>query len=126
MELEVMKQIRISAMHILPLHAGKCSNVHGHNYLVQAFACGEVDATSGMIIDFGELESILQRVVGKFDHTALNWLHAGVWHSMLGESIQTTAENLARAFLYDLHEKCSVVRAVRVWETDDCYAEARL
>ncbi len=54
---------------------GKCANPcgHGHNYIVQVTVGGEIDASTGMVCDLGELDGCVQaHVVDRFDHTNLN------------------------------------------------------
>jgi len=74
---------------------GKCNNPHGHghNYVLEVSVEGEVDPATGYLIDMKVLKDIIRRtVVDEVDHRHLSievpWL-AG---------INTTAENLARAF----------------------------
>ena len=54
---------------------GKCSNPngHGHNYILYVTVCGEVDPTSGFVIDFTELKDIVEsEIISKVDHKNLN------------------------------------------------------
>jgi 6-pyruvoyltetrahydropterin/6-carboxytetrahydropterin synthase len=74
---------------------GKCNNPHGHghNYVIEASVRGEVEPSSGYLIDMKDLKTVLNRqVVDDVDHRHLNievaWL----------EGVNPTAENLARAF----------------------------
>lgn len=113
MNVTVMKQVRISAAHHLPNHQGKCANLHGHNYLVQAFKSGEVDLRTGMVVDFYEMGQDLDSVVGVWDH-----------HDLNDCCKNPTAEELACSWLSVLNYRSPGYVKVRVWETDDCYAEA--
>jgi len=74
---------------------GKCNNPHGHghNYVIEASVRGEVEPSSGYLIDMKDLKTVLNRqVVDDVDHRHLNievaWL----------EGVNPTAENLAKAF----------------------------
>ena len=54
---------------------GKCWNPggHGHNYVLEVSVRGEPDPRSGMIVDLGELDRIVEeRVVDRYDHKNLN------------------------------------------------------
>src|ERR1700710_369845 len=54
---------------------GKCANRngHGHNYTLEVTVAGDVDATSGFVVDLKELKDILEReVVSVYDHRHLN------------------------------------------------------
>src|SRR3978361_1453710 len=55
---------------------GKCANRngHGHNYTLEVTVAGEVDSTSGFVVDLKELKEILEReVVSVYDHRHLNY-----------------------------------------------------
>lgn len=54
---------------------GKCDNPygHGHNYALEVTVGGDVDPATGMVIDLGALDGIVQReVLDRFDETNLN------------------------------------------------------
>jgi 6-pyruvoyltetrahydropterin/6-carboxytetrahydropterin synthase len=54
---------------------GKCArpNGHGHNYHLEVTVTGEIDPRTGMLIDLGALQKIIDDyVVEPFDHTFLN------------------------------------------------------
>jgi 6-pyruvoyltetrahydropterin/6-carboxytetrahydropterin synthase len=56
---------------------GKCNNPHGHghNYTVQVTLSGQVDPTTGMVCDLGELDAFARtNLLDRFDHTNLNTL----------------------------------------------------
>ena len=54
---------------------GKCArtNGHGHNYHLEVSVVGEIDSRTGMLVDLGALQEVIdQLVVEPFDHTFLN------------------------------------------------------
>lgn len=54
---------------------GKCNNPygHGHNYTVEISVSGEVDPTTGMIVNLADLDGFVEReVIEPFDHKSLN------------------------------------------------------
>lgn len=54
---------------------GKCDNAfgHGHNYMLEVTVAGEVDATTGMVLDLAILDGAVQReVIDRFDLSNLN------------------------------------------------------
>jgi len=54
---------------------GKCArpNGHGHNYHLEVTVKGEIDQRTGMIVDLGALNQVIENyVVEPFDHTFLN------------------------------------------------------
>lgn len=44
---------------------GKCNNPHGHghNYILVVTVCGEVDPTTGMVMNLTELKTIIKETV---------------------------------------------------------------
>jgi 6-pyruvoyltetrahydropterin/6-carboxytetrahydropterin synthase len=55
---------------------GKCANLpgHGHNYHLFVTVRGEVDPSTGFIIDLGALDELVQRkVIERLDHQHLNF-----------------------------------------------------
>lgn len=54
---------------------GKCArpNGHGHNYHLEVTVKGEIDSRTGMIVDLGALNQVIEDLVLEpFDHTFLN------------------------------------------------------
>lgn len=54
---------------------GKCNNPngHGHNYILEVTVSGEIDSTTGMMVDLGALDSAVhQYVVDRYDHKNLS------------------------------------------------------
>ena len=101
---------------------GVCANEHGHghNYTLDVTVAGEVDATTGMVVNLTVLDRVIQeRVIERIDHRNLN---ADV--PELKDRIPTT-EVLA-GFIWDcLDGAIDGIRLlrVRVSESDDLWAE---
>jgi 6-pyruvoyltetrahydropterin/6-carboxytetrahydropterin synthase len=52
---------------------GSRSRQHGHNYLLEVTLRGEPDPLTGMLLDFKELQQILDdEIMTRFDHRDLN------------------------------------------------------
>ena len=54
---------------------GKCNNPHGHghNYVLEVSLSGEIDPTTGMIANLGDLDAFVENeVLQAFDHRSLN------------------------------------------------------
>lgn len=54
---------------------GKCARPHGHghNYHLEVTVAGEIDSRTGMLVDLGALQNVIDEyVVEPFDHTFLN------------------------------------------------------
>ena len=79
------RRYRISAAHRLHNPAlsddenrrlyGKCNNPrgHGHDYALEVTVAGKVNPATGMVIDLGLLDEVVQReVLDRFDHKHLN------------------------------------------------------
>ena len=99
---------------------GKCTNLHGHNYVLEVVVAGEVDQASGYVLDLKVLSDIMNgQVIRDVDHRNLNtdvpWLSGRI----------PTAENLAVTFWERLQPELpeGLLRSVRVWETDKNWAE---
>ena len=64
------KDFSFSAAHRVPSkEAGKCANVHGHNYTVNLTIAGNELDESGFLANFGTLKKI---VSDRYDHTYMN------------------------------------------------------
>ena len=85
MEASLTVKTHFSAAHRLALPAlsleentaiyGKCArtNGHGHNYHLEVTVVGEIDSRTGMLVDLGALQQVIDDlVVEPFDHTFLN------------------------------------------------------
>lgn len=134
-----MRRIKFCAGHRLLNHGGKCENFHGHNYVAEFFVTGDEVDDVGRVLDFSELK---RRTKGWIDE---HWDHAFLVFDQDKNAIAAleqvkpcrlfkmpynpTAENMAR---YLLEEMCPQVldgtgaraTSVRIWETEESYAEA--
>jgi 6-pyruvoyltetrahydropterin/6-carboxytetrahydropterin synthase len=62
-----------SASHQLRHYGGKCENLHGHNFTVEAELEGsELHPRTGILMDFKELKTALRSVLDSLDHRHLN------------------------------------------------------
>jgi len=101
---------------------GKCANRngHGHNYMLEVTVSGEVDATSGFVVDLKELKDTLEReVVSVYDHRHLN-LEVPEFATVI-----PTTENMAVAIWKRLDGKIphAKLHRVRVYEMADLFAD---
>ena len=99
---------KFAAAHYLPDHPGKCRNSHGHTWLAEVWLEGKIDPKTGMVVDFDEVK----RVIDTCDHCRLNDV-------LPQKYLPPTAENLVKYFLEHIRE----AYRVRVWESEDAYAE---
>jgi 6-pyruvoyltetrahydropterin/6-carboxytetrahydropterin synthase len=106
---------------------GLCArpNYHGHSYVCDLTVRGDIDETTGMVVDLGELDRILDREVKqRFDHRNINMDVAEFGEGRL----VPTGENLAR-FIYEhvgaaLRAGHSTARVVKVTVAEDATLSA--
>lgn len=73
MIITVTKEIEFDMGHRIPNHKSKCRHPHGHRYKVVAEVEGPLheneDTNEGMVIDFGDLKTILmENIHDVYDH----------------------------------------------------------
>ncbi len=135
------RRIEFDAAHRVMGHEGKCRNLHGHRYAVEAtFSATSLDPL-GRVVDFG----VIKERLGQWIDT--NWDHTTILYdkdAALGKAIATetgqeifylpqnpTAENMAD---YLLHTICPELfgnlpiacLSLRLYETPNCYAESHI
>ena len=82
MLVECSKTIEIDAGHRVTNHGGKCRNMHGHRYRIEAFVVldhGGVQSegsSEGMVVDFGFLKADMTEVIADpCDHAFIAWAY---------------------------------------------------
>lgn len=81
---KVKKRIEISAAHKLALdYESKCTNLHGHNWIIDVFLESSELDNNGMVMDFTHIK---REILDKFDHKVINDV----------VDFNPTAENLAK------------------------------
>lgn len=101
---------------------GRCNNPnwHGHNYILDVSVVGDIDATTGYVIDLGTLKHIVEKaVVDRVDHRNFN-LDVDFMRGTI-----PTSENIIVAFWTQLEPAVRPARLARLvlWETDNNYVE---
>ncbi len=131
MSMTIYKEAYFEASHRLLNYTGKCYRLHGHQWRVEVWITGEVDAESQILVDY----NCIKQVVNRFDHEViLNCKDPMVpCLSAFQEVITTegdpTSENLARIIAGMMDESCTAegipasVTKIRVWESTSCYAQ---
>jgi 6-pyruvoyltetrahydropterin/6-carboxytetrahydropterin synthase len=146
---EITRKLEIDMGHRVPSHGGKCRNMHGHRYVIEATFAGKLKGSGseeGMVTDFGAIKALMIDVIeDHFDHKF-------AWHredpyinpepgvqpivQPLGDESFVylvdvpTAENLARMWFFDLDSQLEAyagggvwLKRVRVYETPNCWAD---
>ncbi len=66
----IEKRMEISASHFLNLnYESKCTNLHGHNWIITVYCKSERLNENGMVVDFTEIKNKIQK---ELDHKNLN------------------------------------------------------
>lgn len=100
---------------------GDCHRLHGHNYDLEVTVEGEVDPSTGFVIELGALKDRLHElVVDEIDHRTLNDVP-------LMEGLNPTVENLAVQIWGRLAGQLGSLTliSVKLWETERNIAEYR-
>lgn len=128
MVISITRQYEISCGHHLPLHNGKCRTPHGHNYVFEVSVKGDTQksgSSTGMVLDFAELDNQVKVYLDRIDHKDLNEL----------EFIPQppTAENIAywlwselvKYFpIYSAHVEGTIqLHKIRLYETSKSWVE---
>ena len=91
---KAIKRIEISAAHRLMLdYESKCTNLHGHNWIIDVYLKSETLNQNGMVMDF---TLIKEKIQNKFDHKVINDV----------VDFNPTAENLAKYICDELAPFC--------------------
>jgi 6-pyruvoyltetrahydropterin/6-carboxytetrahydropterin synthase len=70
----ITKEFRFEAAHrLIKNYTGKCTNNHGHSWMVRLHLEGTNLDERDMLIDFQELKSLKAWVDDKLDHATLLW-----------------------------------------------------
>ncbi|MFI7578011.1 6-carboxytetrahydropterin synthase QueD [Micromonospora sp. NPDC049497] len=72
--MEVFREFTFEAAHRLPHvpEGHKCARLHGHSYRVELHVRGEVGASSGWVMDFGDIKAAFRPLLDQLDHYYLN------------------------------------------------------
>ncbi len=105
--MELTVEFGFSAAHHLPEAAGRCRNTHGHDYRMFVVIEGPVRESDGMVIDFHEVDDIVEvAVLGQLEGADLNQLLDC-----------PTAERIAEWVMAQLEPVLPSVKAVTLYET---------
>jgi len=112
-----MYQIKVTTQfnsaHNLRGYKGKCEELHGHNWRVEAVVSSEDLNEIGMVADFKDLKKNLNEITSVLDHKYLN-------EADYFSKVNPTSENIARYIFDKLKGRMPKLKidGVTVWETD--------
>lgn len=147
-EFVIKRRIEIDAAHRVPDHKSKCYHLHGHRYVINAIAKGQLHAAGeqrGMVTDFGFLKEVMiAHIHNPCDHGTIIWEGDDTLQQTLGitpgskcpphlkvQWLPTvpTAENLAAFWFSQMEEDVREISlgmarlvGVEVYETPNCVA----
>jgi 6-pyruvoyltetrahydropterin/6-carboxytetrahydropterin synthase len=115
---QIRKQFKFEAAHVLPNHPGKCSRLHGHSYRLDVTLEGPLAGdgpAAGMIVDFEVLSRVVRDgVIGELDHRSLNEVVPNptsenvivwIWRRLVPQFPQ-----LAELVLWETATACAILR----------------
>ena len=86
-------ETHFDASHRLPLHKGKCFNMHGHTWHIKVEVTASGLNSEGMIVDLKLLKEAVKEIAEKFDHKCVNDLVD-----------DPTCEHLCEVFYWELKQ----------------------
>ncbi len=98
-----------SSAHNLRAYKGKCEDLHGHNWKIEAVAESENLDKVGMVMDFKLIKNELSNILEKLDHKYLNKIKPF-------DKTNPTSENIARFIYETLKPKLAGLKSITVWE----------
>src|SRR5438105_201205 len=111
MGFEITALREFSASHQLRLYDGSLESLHGHNWRARVTVSAAGLDSIGVVMDFHELERLLESIVGPLHNTHLND-HAEL--KRMNPSAESVALYIARQLKLPEGKR---LRKVEVWET---------
>ncbi len=116
-ELKILTQF--AAAHQLSGIGGGCENLHGHNWKIEVYVCGDNLNNEGLLIDFRDMKEKTEILMEELDHKFLNELAPFV-------KVSPSSENISRYILEYLSRELNTenvrISKVTVWESDSACA----
>lgn len=112
---KIKVEAHFSAAHNLRGYRGKCEQLHGHNWKVEARVSSAKLDKSGMLMDFKFLKAELNKILEKLDHKYLN----GIPYF---KKANPTSENIASYIYGRLKPRVEILESITVWESENACA----
>ena len=106
----IFKEFTFEAAHKLPYvpFGHKCGRLHGHSYRFIVNISGNVNISTGFIIDFAEIKEKIKPILESVDHYYLN--------DIIGLE-NPTCENLAKWLFDKITDNGLKLESIQVFET---------
>src|SRR5437762_7357205 len=114
MPFQITITCEFSAAHALRLYDGSLEPIHGHNWRVSVTVMADKLDAIGVVMDFHELERLVDEVIGPMHNRSLNDLPAFV---AMNPSAENVAVHVARALKLSASVRLSKVEG---WEIRSC------
>ncbi len=110
------KTFLFEAAHFLPTfpQGHKCRRLHGHSFKIEVKLLGEIDPATGILVDFGNITSVVKPLIELLDHHCLNEL-GKEWKDQL--MLNPTSENLGKWFFEQIKPHLKDLHSIVVHET---------
>ena len=124
MPVKISKSFRFESAHWLPgmPEGHKCRRMHGHSFKVTVQVVGETDPVTGILIDFGDIKTVVKPYIDMLDHWCLNDVGERLNDDLLRNP---TSENLSQWFFEQLAPLIPGLYSVLVHETCTSSCEYR-
>ena len=112
-------QTHFQASHQLALSDGSKEPEHSHNWVVTAGVSSDILNNIGMVMDFGQLKSAVEKIVSEFNNISLDRID-------YFKRNNPSAENVAKYIYNKLEQKLPKglkLRSIKVEEEPGCSAE---
>jgi 6-pyruvoyltetrahydropterin/6-carboxytetrahydropterin synthase len=142
MNIRITKRFEFELAHALTHHQGMCKGIHGHSYKLEVTVLGQPKShapvsDSGMVADFSEIKSIVNKlVVHPYDHALVmtaEYLKRNNIEQITSQKLilfdeEPTCENMLIKFVGDIQKEMPVqlrLISVKLMETSSSWAEWR-
>jgi len=116
---ELTVSSHFSGAHRLRSLHGKCEELHGHNWKVEASVTSSKLNPEGIVIDFTLLKQKLERILKTLDHTYLNDLP---YFSRREPSSENIAKYIFDQLKKELRGYSATLKRVTTWESETASA----